>query len=79
MEENLVLVSDGICTGRNGTYELSAIEISTFHNSIRLDGVSKIKKQVLNAGFSMDRNAAKNLAKSILKTLEETKETGEKI
>ena len=61
-----ITVTDGICTGRNGTVDIAAVNIMDFGNTIQFDGISKKRRIMLNAGFSMDREAAKNLAKGIL-------------
>ena len=62
---NEIEVTSGICTGRNGTFEISAVSISEFEDTIRIDGISKKRRKILNAGLSMDRSAAKKLAEAI--------------
>ena len=67
-----IAVTEGICTGRNGTVDISAVNIMGFGNTIRLDGISKTRRKMLNAGLSMDRSAAKKLAQGILGFLAST-------
>ncbi len=62
----MIETHDGICTGRNGTFNIKGVEVSRFSNMIRIDGVSKKKGLVLNAGISMDVCAAKELANKLL-------------
>ena len=62
-------VTNGICTGRNGTMDIKAVSITTFGDKVRLDGVSKARGKILNAGLSMDKDAAKRLAEGILLAL----------
>ena len=71
-------VSDGICTGRNGTFEIDAVSITGFGDTIRLDGISKKRRKMLNAGLSMDRAAAQNLAEGIISFLSYTPHTENK-
>jgi len=60
----------GICTGQNGTVEIKAIQVGEISyqsvKEIRIDCVSKARTIVLNAGFSMDVNCAKELAEELL-------------
>ena len=67
-----IKVEDGICTGRNGTVEIAAVNIMGFGDTIRLDGISKKRRKMLNAGLSMDRSAAKKLAEGIISFLSST-------
>ena len=67
--EDVVTVKDGICTGRNGTFDISGIEILKFGNTIRLDCISKKKNIVLNAGLSMDMDAAEKLVEQLKKII----------
>lgn len=62
--------SDGICTGRNGTFEIKAIELNHFGDVVRIDAWSKRRGTLLNAGISFDRNAAKSLADELRAILE---------
>ena len=57
-----VKVNDGICTGRNGTFEIKGIQVMHYGNNIRIDGVSKKKNKILNAGFSIDKDSAIKLS-----------------
>lgn len=67
-----IACSDGICTGRNGTVDISGIRVASFGGTVRLDCISKSKKTLLNAGFSMDRDAARKVAHEILDILDES-------
>jgi hypothetical protein len=61
-------VKSGICTGRNGTYEISKMQVSHFGNHVRIDGISAKKGTILNGGFEIDLKAAKELL-SVLMTV----------
>lgn len=65
-----ISTSDGICTGRNGTVNIRAIELTNFGNLVRIDGVSKAKGVVLDAGMSFDREAARNLMEALREILD---------
>jgi hypothetical protein len=62
-------VTDGICTGRNGTVNISGVNLSTFTDVVRIDCISKKRQKILNAGFSMDSAAARKLAEAIIDLL----------
>ena len=59
-------VKSGICTGRNGTFEISKLQISSFGDSIRIDGISAKKGVMLNGGFNIDKQSAKQLISSLM-------------
>jgi len=50
-----VEVRDAICTGRNGTFDLAAVQIYVYGGEndacVSIEAVSKVRKQTLNAGF----------------------------
>ena len=55
-------VIEGNCTGRNGTVDIKALSVGGYRNVVRVDCVSRKRGMILNAGFSIDRLAAKNLS-----------------
>ena len=59
--------TSGICTGRNGTVDIAAIDVSRLGDDmVRLDCVSASKRMLLNGGFSMDSACARAVARHIL-------------
>ena len=68
MESRIIIpVKDGLCTGRNGTTHHGSMEVTGYGNTIRIDCTSKRTGNILNAGFSMDKEAARKLALAIIK------------
>ncbi len=65
----IISTSGGICTGRNGTRDISGITVSSFgegsNKLIRIDCLSKKRGVMLNAGVSFDVACAKEIAKQI--------------
>lgn len=65
-------VVHGICTGRNGTVDIKALSVGGYNDWVRIDCVSRSKGIILNAGFAMDRKAAKKLSKALKTYLKQT-------
>lgn len=65
--------TDGICTGRNGTVCIKAVEVADFGNLIRIDGISQRRGVCLNAGLSFDFACAEQLGNAILNLVKQHK------
>lgn len=62
----MVEVKEGICTGRNGTFDIKGVSLMSFDDSVLIDAISKRNGIRLNAGLTIDRAAAKKLGKYLL-------------
>jgi hypothetical protein len=68
-----IATEQGICTGRNGTVSIGAIELFKIDDEgtlFRIDCYSKKRGTLLNAGMSFDRACATELHKELGRLLQ---------
>ena len=60
-------VEEGECTGRNGYFGMSRIEVGAYSGSrlVRVHFVSKNTGKRLNASFSLDKESADELGRAL--------------